>query len=61
MVLYFRVLEPDSLNIVNQDMNGKGIAETILPFWYNVNGNESILKVSPQNGKYCLGFEKCRT
>ena len=25
MVLYFRILEPDSLNIVNQDLNDKGI------------------------------------
>ena len=32
MVLYFRILEPNELNIVNQDMNDKGIAETSLPF-----------------------------
>ena len=40
MVLYFRILEPNSLNIVNQDMNDKGITETSLHFWYNVNDNE---------------------
>ena len=43
MVLYFRTLEPDSLNIVNQYMNDKGITETNLPFWCNVNDNVSIL------------------
>ena len=43
-----RILEPDSLNIVNQDMNDNGIAKTNLPFWYNVNDNEFILKVSSQ-------------
>ena len=31
MVLYFRILEPNSLNIVKQDMNDKGITETNLP------------------------------
>ena len=46
MVLCYRILEPNSLNIVNQDMNDKGIAETNLRFWYNVNDNECILKVS---------------
>ena len=34
MVFYFRILQPDSQNIVNQDMNGKGITKTNLPFWY---------------------------
>ena len=63
-MLYFRIVEPDSPNIVNQDMNGKGITETTLPFWYNVNDNECILKVSSQNCKcYAnmplnVGFEK---
>ena len=42
MVLYFRILEPNSLNIVNQDMNDKGTTETNLPFWYNTNDNEFI-------------------
>ena len=32
MVLYFRIIEPNSLNIVNQDMNDKSITETDLPF-----------------------------
>ena len=58
IVLYFRILEPNSLNIVNQNMNDKGITETNLPLWYNVNDNESILKVSSQNCKCCVGFEK---
>jgi len=34
MMLYFRILEPNSLNIVNKDMNDKGNTETNLPFWY---------------------------
>ena len=58
MVLYFRILEPNSLNIVNRDMNGKGITETNLPFWYNVNDNEFKLEVSSQNCKCYVGFEK---
>ena len=58
MLLYFRILEPNSLNIVNQDMNDKGITETNLPFWYNVNDNEFILKVSSQNCKCDVVFEK---
>ena len=40
MLLYFRILERNALNIVNQDMNDKGITRTNLPFWYNVNDNE---------------------
>ena len=32
-------------------MNGKGITETSLPFWYNVNDNEFVLEVSSQNCK----------
>jgi len=47
----FRILEPVSLNIVNHDMNDKGISETDLRFWYNV-------KVSSQNYKCYVGFEK---
>ena len=45
-------------------MNDKGIREPNLPFWYNVNANESILKVSSLNCKcYAnmplnVGFEK---
>jgi hypothetical protein len=45
-------------------MNAKGIPETKLPFWYNVNDNEIILEVSSQNCKcYAnmplnVGFEK---
>ena len=39
-------------------MNGKGIPETNLPSWYNVNDNEFILKVSSQNWKSYVGFEK---
>ena len=58
MVLYFRILEPYSLNLVNQYMNAKGITETSLPFWYNVNDNEFILKVLSQNCKCYVGFEK---
>ena len=64
MVLYFIILEPDSLNIVNQDMSDKGITETNLPCWYSVDGNEFILQVSSQNCKrYAnmplnVGFEK---
>ena len=45
VVLYFRILEPNSFNIVNQCMNDKGITETNLPFWY-VNDDEFVLKVS---------------
>ena len=57
-MLYFRKVEPDSLNIVNQYMNDEGITETSLPFWYNVNDNEFVLKVSSQNCKCFAGFEK---
>ena len=57
MVLYSRILERSSLNIVSKDMNDKGITETNLPFWYNLHDNEFILKVSSQNCK-CVGFEK---
>ena len=57
-MLDFRILEPVSLNIVNQDMNDKGTSETNLPFWYNVNDNEFILKVTSQNCKCYVGFEK---
>ena len=64
MVLYLKILEPDALNVVDQDMNDKGITETNLPFWYSVNDNELILKVSSQNCKCYtnmtlnVGFEK---
>ena len=51
MILYFKVLEPDSLNIVNQDMNEKSIVPKNLPFWYTVDDNEYVLKVSSQNCK----------
>ena len=43
MVLQFRILEPDPLNIVNESMNDKGMTETSLPFWCNVNDNVFIL------------------
>ena len=56
MVLDFRILEPNSLNIVNQDMNGKGITEAHLPFLYNANDNEFTLKVTSQNCKCCARF-----
>ena len=49
MVLYFRILEPSSSKMVNQDMNDKGITDTNLPYWYKANENELILKVSSQN------------
>ena len=58
MVLYFRIVEPNALNIVNQYMHDNGVTETNFPFWYNVNDSESILKVSSQNCKCCVGFEK---
>ena len=58
LLLYFRILEPNSLNIVNQDLNDKGITETSLPFWYNVNDNECVSKVSSQNCKCYVEFEK---
>ena len=58
MVLHFRILEPNSLNSVNQDMYGKGITETNLLFWYKVNDAEFVLKVSSQNCKCYVGFEK---
>ena len=44
MMLYFRVLDPDSLNIVHEDMQQKSITETNLPFWYNTDDEEYILK-----------------
>ena len=43
MVLCVRIIEPNSLNVVDQDMNDKGIPETNLPFWYDVNENEFVL------------------
>ena len=58
MVFYFRILQPDSQNIVNQDMNGKGITKTNLPCWSNVKDIEFILKVSSQNCKCYVGFEE---
>ena len=57
LMLYFKVLEPDSLNIVNQDMNEKNIVSKNLPFWYNIDDNEYILKVSSQNCKCCENVE----
>ena len=55
------MLEPKALNIGNKYMNDKGITETNLPFRYNVNDNEFVLKVTSQNCKCCIGFEnKCR-
>ena len=44
LILYFKVLEPKSLNIVNQDMNKKNIVSKNLPFWYNIDVNEYVLK-----------------
>ena len=58
MVLYFSILEPIPLNIVNQNMNDKGISDTNLPCWYYVNDNEFILKVSSKNCNCYAGFEK---
>ena len=58
MVLYFRILEPNSLNIVKQYMYDKSITETILPFWYNTNDDEFVLKVSSHNCRCYVGFEK---
>jgi len=57
-MLYFRILEPVPLNVVIQLMHDKGTSETNLPFRYNVNGNEFILKVSSTNCKCYVGFEK---
>ena len=60
-MLYFKISEPDSRNIVNHDMNARGLTEANLPFWYNVNDNEYILKISAQNCKChtnMVGFEK---
>jgi hypothetical protein len=51
LILYFKVLEPELLNIVNQDMNEKNIVSKNLPFWYNIDDNEYVLKVSSQNCK----------
>ena len=59
-MLYFRILEPKSLNVVNKCMNEKGFAESNLPFWYNITDNEFILKVSSQNCKCNIGFEKMK-
>ena len=39
-------------------MNDKGITERNLPFWYNVNDTESLLKVSSQNCRCSVGFEQ---
>ena len=58
MVLCSKILEPISLNIVNQDMTDKGISETNLSFWYNVNDNEFILNVSSQNCICYVEFQK---
>ena len=58
LMLYFRVLDPDSLNIVNEDMQQKSITQTNLPFWYNTDDEEYILKVSLQNCKFDMNFEK---
>ena len=52
------MLEPNALNIVNQDMKDKGITQTHLPFLYNVNDNEFTLKVLSQNCQCSVGFEK---
>ena len=38
-------------------MNAKGITETNLPYWYNVNDDDFILKESSQNCKCSVGFE----
>ena len=51
MPLYFRILEPNSWNIVSKDMNDKGNKESNLPLLYNINDNEFILKVSSQTCK----------
>ena len=58
MMLYFRILEPNSLNIINTNMSDKGITETNLPVWYDINDNEFIFKVASQNCKCYVGFEK---
>ena len=39
-ILCFKVLEPDSLNIVTQDMNEKGTVAKNLPFCYNIDDTE---------------------
>ena len=52
MVVHFRVLERNSLSIVNRDMNDKGIRETNLPFWYNANDNDFLFKVTS------IGYEE---
>ena len=52
-VLYLRILEPNPLNIVNQDMSDRGITGTSLPFWYMLM-IELILKASSQNCKRCV-------
>ena len=49
------MLEPYSLNIVNQAMNGKGSVATNLLFWYNIDDNEYILQVSSQ---ICKRYER---
>ena len=41
-MMYFRILELNSLNIVNQDMSDKGNTEANLSFWYSINDNEFI-------------------
>ena len=51
MMMYLIILGPNSWNTVNKDMNDKGITQTNLPFWYNVNDTEFRLKVSSQNCK----------
>ena len=39
-------------------MNDKGIEETNLPFWFNINDNEFISQVSSNKFKCNVGFEK---
>ena len=51
LIFYFKVLDPQSLNIVNHDMNEKNIVSTNLPFWNNIDDNEYVLKVSSSNCK----------
>ena len=58
IMLYFRVVEPDNLNIVKQDIDNKKLTDVKLPFWYNTDDNEYIIKTASQNRKCHIHFEK---
>jgi len=58
IMLYFRVVEPNNLNIVKQDIDNKKLDDAKLPFWYNTDDNEYIIKTSSQNCKCNIEFEK---